>query len=370
MIQYRPVRGLAFLLVVLGSATPVGAAATGGLVAIWWQPPGDPPPAAPTRAAFVDAARRRGAAVVDAREPARAESSLVPLLEAAVADYAAFRFAVVLAKLDELARVADARGGGDLDQRQLAEIYLYRGLARLEVGPAEAAWDDLVRAARLDPTRAIDPARFAPRVVSAYRRAIAEVAQLPRAELEVAAPPGASVRVDGRTVVGATAVPVGAHFVAVAAEGYEPWSAVVVVSGANERLQPPLRRYQPPDADRLAALGRERGAGRALLGALVRGDEGWRFVARELTLADGKTVSGGVALGETPVTAAVENVVARLTPAEVALVPAATPAPRSRWWIWAVAGGVAATLAVVIPVSVVYGGASSNGTIGGSVGLR
>ena len=120
------------------------------------------------RAAFVEAAARRGASgVVDAVEPAPRDPPLGPALQAALADYAAFHFTEALAKLDELARLADARGGGDLDARQLSEIYLYRALARLEVGPADAAWDDLVRAARLDPARVIDPARFTPRAVAA-----------------------------------------------------------------------------------------------------------------------------------------------------------------------------------------------------------
>jgi hypothetical protein len=366
MIQYRLVRGLVCLLVLLGCGAAARAAPTAN-VAVWWQPPGDSPLAARTRAAFAEASGARGFVLVDASEPSDAPPSLVPALEAAVADYAAFRFADALVRLDELARLADARGGGDLDQERLTDIYLYRGLARLEVGPAEAAWDDLVRAARLDPTRVIDPARFPPRVVAAYRRAAAEVAQLPRTELEVAAPSGAAVRVDGSVVVGTVSVAAGAHFVTVAAAGYERWAAVVVVSGAHERLQPPLRTYEPPDGDRLIALTRERAPRRILLGALVRGGDTWRFVAREISLADGKTVSDGVALGVAPVAFAVDGVLARVSP----ILVAAPPPPRKplyrRWWVWAAAGGVAAALAVVLPVSIVYG-SSPGGNVGGSIG--
>ena len=67
-------------------------------------------------------------------------------------------------------------GGGDLDSRQLSEIFFYRGLAKLEAtSEAEEAWDDLVNAARLDPTRVLDPARFPPRAVSTFNRAVTEV---------------------------------------------------------------------------------------------------------------------------------------------------------------------------------------------------
>ena len=184
-------------------AAPSRAAATGGTVAVYWQPPGEPAPAARGAGGI----RRGGGAPRGAHRSSTPSSRRAgePLAGAGARRGASpttprFRFAEALAKLDELARLADARGGGDLDPRQLSEIYLYRGLARLELGPAEAAWDDLVRAARLDPTRVIDPARFPPRVVAAYRRAVAEVAQLPRAELEVTRPTARVVRFDGRVL--------------------------------------------------------------------------------------------------------------------------------------------------------------------------
>ena len=79
---------------------------------------------------------------------------------------------------------------------QLAEIFPYRGLARLETPAAENAWDDLVQAARLDPSRVLDSARFPPRVVTAYRRAATESAEAPRAELVLYVPSGAVVRID------------------------------------------------------------------------------------------------------------------------------------------------------------------------------
>jgi hypothetical protein len=349
------VRGLRSLLLVVWWALPAGAAPLDGLVAVYWEPPGHPAPGERARPAFAGALR--GVPLVDATEQPAPPPSLAPQLDAAIADYAAFRFADTVTKLDALARQADAQGGGDLDARRLAEVYLYRALARLELGPAEAAWEDLVRAARLDPTRVIDPARFPPRVVAAYKRAVAEVAQLPRAELEVVAPPDANVRVDGRSAPGVSTVTVGQHLIAVEASGYERWVAVVAVSGAHERVQPSIRALAPPDGDRLLAL--THGARRIALGALVRAGQGWQFVVREH--ADGKTVSDAAPLGDAPAAPLIDSLVRRLVGAPAPQVTAPPPTPLyKKWWLWTAVGGVAAALAVIVPVSVVYGSSSGN----------
>ena len=326
MIQYRLVRGLPWLLAIVSAATAARAAPPGHAVAVWWQPPGDLAPAARARAAFADAAQRRGAAFVDATEPARTPPSLVPALDAALADWAAFRFADALAKLDELARLADARGGGDLDQRQLGEIYLYRGLCRLEVGPAEAAWDDLVRAARLDPTRVIDPARFPPRAVAAYRRAAVEVtaARARRARGGGAARRGARAR---RPRLRRRGDGTGGH-----ALRRRRRRRLRAVGGGGRRLG---RARAAAAAVAPCAAARRRSAGGADARRARRGGssparwcaaiDGWRFVARELTLPDGKMVSHAVALADTPIAAAVDGAVARVAPLLTAPPPAAAP---------------------------------------------
>jgi hypothetical protein len=367
MIQYPLVRGLLRLLVLASAATSASATAharpPAGTVAVYWQPPGVAAIAERVRSAFADVARRLGAPLLDASEAPTPRASLLPQLAAARADYIAFRFVNAVAKLDDLERLAEAHGGGDLDTVQLADVYLYRALARLEIGPPESAWDDLVRAARLDPARILDPARFPPRALAAFHRATAEAAQLPRATLRLVVPSGATVRLDGRLALGEPSVLLGLHFVAVDADGYEPWAGVVTVAGTREQLKPPLRACQPPDADRLVALTRKLAPRRVVGGALVREGEGWRFVGRELRLADGATVTESAALGASPVVAVVEGVTSRLSLPELA----ASKPRKSRWWIWA-AAGVAAALAVAIPIGVVYGTSSANGTVGGAVG--
>jgi hypothetical protein len=192
---------------------------------------------------------------------------------------------------------------------------------------------------------------------------VGEVAQLPQSELEVAAPPGARVLVDGPPIAGVTTVSQGQHFLAVEAEGHERWAQVITVTGAHERVAPPLRPRSPPEGDRLLEVVHGRAARRIVLGALVRGDAGWRFVVREVDLASGKTVSDSAALDGAPVVTVVDALVHRV----VAMPAASKPAPplARRWWLWTAVGGVAAALAVVIPVAVVYG---SSG--GGNVAVR
>jgi PEGA domain-containing protein len=340
------------LCAVLALVAAPGRATAAGGVGVFWQPPGEHAQAAAARAAFADAMRERGARLVDAPAPKpAAPPSLVPALEAAKEEYARFKFADALAHLDAVQRLADAHGGGDLDARQLSEIFLYRGLCRLETGADDAAWEDLVRAARLDPARVMDPARFPPRAVAAYQRAANEAARLERLPLTIEAPPGAAVRVDGAEVGGTLTLTAGQHFVHVAADGYEPWSGLVTVPAAQGRFTPPLRAWEPPDADQLLALAGDPSVHELWLGALVRRGAAWRFVARRITLPDGTFVNDSVMLGDLPVRVAVQATVRRL-------LPSAEVRPQRRWLPWVVAGGAAALAGVAITLGVVYGSPS------------
>lgn len=361
MIQSTSVRASTCALVfwtVASALEPVARAAEPQPVAIYWQPPGHPAIGDAVRSAFDDVARTMGASVVDATPTPVETASLAPALTAAKTAYARFAFAETITALNELQRLADASGGADLDGRQLSEMFLYRGLAKLETGAGDAAWEDLVRAARLDPTRVIDPTQFRPRALAAYKRAVAEVVDLPRAELILEVPPGASVRVDGSPAGTTAAVTLGAHFLSVAADGYEPWTAVVSVSSTRTRMTPPLHLYHPPPTDRLLAMlgtGEHR---RVLFGALERTGAGWRFTARDVVLPDGRFVSDSVALGDVPTRAAVQSLVRRLVPA---------PTTSRRWVPWAIAGGAALLLGATLIVTTARDGSSPN--VSGNLGV-
>ena len=348
MIHFASMRATLCVLTVLvarpglaAAAAPPPTGAPSVAVAVYWQPVGHPPLGAEARAAFVSAMGRQGARLVDATSSEAPAPALAARLASAEASYARFAFPEAIAALDDLQRLVDALGGADLDARQLSELFLYRGLARLETAGAGAAWDDLVRAARLDPGRALDPAQFPPGAVSAFKRAVEEATAAPRVALVVEAPDGAVVRVDGQSAPAGTPVALGPHLVSVAAAGYERWAGVVSVASARERFVPPLRAQRPPDGDRLLGLAGEPAPRRLILGALVVAPAGWRFAVSEVVLPEGQVVADAVALGAVPTRYAVEALVARVAPGP----RAATPLNR-RWSTWVITGGAVLLLSL------------------------
>ena len=343
--------------------------------ALFWQPPGAPPEAIRAREAFGKAiASRRGPQPVDRAATRTQPMELRGRLAAAMQEYRAFKFAETAAACSELVRAVEAAGGGDLDARALADVYLYRGLARLELGQATEAWDDVVRSVRIDATRLVDPAEMPPRAAAMFKRALGEVATAPHAQLDVRAPADAQVLVDGHTVSGPAAVALGPHLVRIDAPGFEPWAGAVAVTAAQQVLEPPLRAWQPPDPDALVDAARATGVvrGRVVLGAVRRKADGWRFLARVIDLPGGQTVSEEAMLGESAAEHTVGTVLSHLL--DPAVAPprrdpppmAESPAWYKRWWVWAIVGGAATGFAIAIAATgSSSGGAHPTGTIAG-----
>src|SRR5262249_46175429 len=148
---------------------------------------------------------------------------------------------------------------------ELSDLFLYRGLAETQRGDSARAWDELVRAATVDPTRALDPARFPPRAMQAFARATAQVRGQPLGRLEVAAPAACAVAIDARPSLSVGELPYGEHFARVECPGERPVGATVVLAAARQELQLPRAPAAPPDDDALLRLGRERGAEDVLL---------------------------------------------------------------------------------------------------------
>ena len=132
------------------------------------------------------------------------------------------------------AEVLDLQGGAEL----VAEISLRLGAVRLSRGRTSEAEDDFRLAAALDPNREVTTAEFRPNVVESFERA--RSASATPARLEIVAPAGAKVEVDG---VDAGAAPVtvettaGYHAVVVRGEAARPWSGIAVVPEGGDRLE-------------------------------------------------------------------------------------------------------------------------------------
>ena len=241
-----PPAWLAALLAAL-VACPGAAWAAGGVQPIFVRTPHAPgDPAA--QAAFERQVRRPGwrapvSLEVATPAPPRAPEALRDALTA----LGQLRFAEALGHLDRAAEDAVLTGAAGLSTAELADIYLYRGMVRRKLRPAEAApaWDDFVHAAALSPGRVLDPGRVPPAAIETWTRAAAEVHRRPQGTLIVRAPAEAEIAVDGRAPVRSPAlVPglaQGEHLIRVEETGRWPWATTVALAGATAEVEVPSR---------------------------------------------------------------------------------------------------------------------------------
>jgi hypothetical protein len=151
-------------LAVLATGSPsVAAAAPAADVVVVWAPGAKLGP-------VEQVARRAGAAIIDRSPAANALPATAATLKRGIEAYDALRFEDAWTTLDEARALADRTGAAGLTQSQLADLFLYRGLVRIQQGELNAYWDELVTSVTIDPVRVLDPARFPPRVSSELTR--------------------------------------------------------------------------------------------------------------------------------------------------------------------------------------------------------
>ena len=303
--------------------------------------------------------RARGKALALEHLPEIAEPSLRPALAQALEAYRAGHFDEAAAALSALSSTAQRTGGGDLDTRALADLYLHLALSAQEQGATDLAWDSFVRAVRIDPTRALDPAQVPPRATAAQRRAQTELGQAPAIELELRIASEARAHLDGDEghgpgPLGRRLIP-GPHFVRVERSGYELYRGVVSLSSANEIFAPALRpRVAPAPTDEDDANG---------YATLQRAAEGWRLSYRARVL--GTVVEAAAPIREEDADRVVEALVDRVY-GRLATPPTTKPVWK-RWWVWTIAGVAVAAVAVAIPVAIIERRGSAAGSVGGSL---
>jgi hypothetical protein len=314
----------------LGVGAPAAAAPAADLVVVW--APG-------LRIAPVEAAAQQmGAAVVD-RSPAPPDAvRTAQLVQQGIDAYEALRFDEAWQLLERARGEVDRTGAAGLVQAQLSDLFLYRGLVRVQQGEPAAAWDELLLASAIDPARDLDPLRFTPRVRDEFARAAQTVRARERARLTVQAPEGCAATVDAQPATGPVELVVGRHWVRVTCPDRQPHGVKLEVTAGDITLPVQPAPYQPPSDTELLVQARTAGA-RAFVVAEVRGSVATaRLVGLDGRERDRRTVT----------------IAGDLAPLAEAVTELLAPAAERRWYQsrWVVFGGGALVAAIVlVPVT-------------------
>lgn len=331
-------RSLIIGLLLLASAA--GVARANELAFVWW---GEPDPSGVDQA-FLALARRRGAAAVREMPGRPSDEPLTAALARAMSLERSLDFKGAIAAFDEVERDAAARGGGTLSEGELTDLYAHRAGAHSALGDDAEAWNDLVEAAALAPARALDPARFPPRLIEASRRA-RESLPAPGTLVVVAQPSDAVVIVDGQ-LYGRGRVevprPPGRHFVRAERAGFVAAARVVESGAGTTEVRLTLAAAPSPSAAELARRGALAEATRTVGGyvsggthaavTLVLVDRSGRTLGKSSLPVDADLTSGALA-------AAVDGLVGDGD--RGAIIEPARPWYR-RAFVWGIAGAVTA----------------------------
>lgn len=292
-------------------------------------------------------ARRRGAAVIDRTPTAPASVETAQFLQRGIAAYGAIQLDQAQAALDQARDLADRTGGQGLTRAQLSDLFLYRGLVRAALGDETTAWDELVTALVIHPTRSLDPTQFAPKVQALVKRVRDEVlVKRPQAKIEIEAPDGCAVAIDSEVVAGPVLRATGLHYARVTCSDREPWSSRIDLTTLDARVTASPKEYRPPsDADLLVQL--RSAAAQAIIAVEVRGQ---LALVRTIGIDGNERARRTVALPGRdlrPAAVVVEEWLAPQTASH-------TPWYQTRW-AWAV-GAAIATAAIVVPITAAIAG--------------
>jgi hypothetical protein len=326
-------------LVLAALATTASAAPAADVVVVW-------APGTSIRP-IEDAARHRGAALIDRSPQPPANAETLRFLQRGIELYKSIRLDEAQAALDQARDLADKTGAAGLTRSQLSDLFLYRGLVRAAQDDETAAWDELVSAIVIQPTRTLDPTQYAPKVAALLERVQNDVLQKhPQAKLAIDAPDGCTVEVDGEPVAGAVLRPTGPHWVRVTCPDHAPWATRVDLTTLDSHLASAPKPYEPPAETELLVQGRTAGA-RAIAVVEVHGKIATvRVLGIDGRERERRTVT--VTRGDlAPVARVLDDL---LAPPVVSH----TVWYRSRW-AWAV-GAAIATAAIVVPVTAVIAG--------------
>lgn len=328
-------------LLVLALAPAVLAAPAADLVVVW--APG-------ARVAPIEqVARSHGAAVIDRSPHPTATAQTAEKLRAAVAAYNSLDFQHAKDQLDAVRSEIDANGAAGLSTAQLSDVFVYRGLARTKLGDESGGFDDLVTAAGIDPTRALDPQVFTPKQIDEFSRAKEASAQRAHGKITLDVPAGCAATIDAAPASAPVDRVAGYHWVRVTCPDREPRGQPLLLTGGDATVPIQPAPYLPPSDSELLVQARTAGT-RGVVVVEVHGAVGTaRLVGLDGRERDRRTVTLGADLA--PLADAVGDLLA--------------PPPPHHWyqskWTWA-AGGVAAAAVILVPLTAVIAGSSGKTT--------
>ncbi len=283
------------------------------------------------------AARDAGAAIIDRSPTPRPHLETAATIKRGVAAFDALQLDDATRLLGDAKAEIGRTGAAELSETELSDLFLYRGLIASQQGDATAAWDELVAAITVAPTRVLDPARFPPRVASELERVRATLATRPKANLLVDVSTGCRASIDGAPVSAPQPRLYGTHWVSVTCPAAAAWGTRVELN-ADATVVARNVPITPPTADEMLIQARTAGA-RAFLVVELTGELGVvRLVGADGRELDRRTVT--VSRDLTPVADAVR----------VLLAPASTQHWYQSRWAWA-AGAAAIAAAILIPVT-------------------
>lgn len=314
---------------------------------------------AAARSALIRFARDNAAAFLDLSPRLPPEPSAAAELARGIEAYRAFDHDVALSALSKGLDEAARTGAAGLSPSDLSDLHIYRGLVFAKQGDAARSWDDFAAAASLDPTRKLDPVRYAPRIIETFARATQAIRDAPFAQLVIASDPACALSLDGNRITPGEArtVPFGHHYVRVVCSDHLPYGARLLVQQPEQRFEPAVQRPPTPDDDALRALGRDRGSEAVLFArAMTAENTAPTVTVQWLDIATGQveqraivSLAAGAAGPDTrraAATALARNRAARTAAAAAAASPSdvvfrESPRPWYRKpWVWGVAGAV------------------------------
>lgn len=202
--------------------------------------------------------------------------------------------------LEKAVALLEDNGDAVADLRILSEAYLQLGIAQFREGFEEEADEALARAIHFDPERTLSASDFPPIFIKVFDRARYDVLRRPRGELEIRAPAGAQVLLDGRSMgqgpVKLEGVLPGDHYVRVERPG-QPVQAQQLRVGSkkttvldfdgsadagDEAPETPLaglaaNKVSPEHLEAIQSAGRQAGAQFVLLGAVFSTDVAYQI---------------------------------------------------------------------------------------------